>query len=114
MVMMMSFELEGCYIQKVSLAFNVPWRELLKRSEVTMILLFTGYLQLTYMFFFPFYLTVLKFLTILPHVLFFLQLLVSYGDNGTKGALSDDDVLSSAKCQVQYNKLLFIPFNMFV
>jgi SWI/SNF-related matrix-associated actin-dependent regulator of chromatin subfamily A containing DEAD/H box 1 len=64
--------------------------------------------------FFPFYLTVLKFLTILPHVLFFLQLLVSYGDNGTKGALSDDDVLSSAKCQVQYNKLLFIPFNMFV
>jgi hypothetical protein len=54
MVMMMLFELEGCYIQKVSLAFNVPWRELLKRSEVTMILLFTGYLQLTYMFFFSF------------------------------------------------------------
>ncbi|KAJ4746621.1 chromatin remodeling 1 [Rhynchospora pubera] len=27
------------------------------------------------------------------------RLLVSYGDNGTKGALSDEDVLGSAKCQ---------------
>lgn len=29
-----------------------------------------------------------------------LQLLISYGDNGTKGALKDKHVLRSAKCQV--------------
>lgn len=34
-----------------------------------------------------------------------LQLLVSYGDSGTKGALTDEHVLGSAKCQVWFSPI---------
>lgn len=33
---------------------------------------------------------------------FHLQLLISYGDAGTKGALTDEHVFASAKCQVYF------------
>lgn len=33
---------------------------------------------------------------------FHLQLLISYGDVGTKGALTDEHVFASAKCQVYF------------
>lgn len=37
----------------------------------------------------------------------FLQLLISYGDTGTKGALTEAHVLGSAKCQVFFFLYLF-------
>lgn len=108
MVMRMLFESEGCYIQKVFLAFSVPWRELLKRSKAIMILLFTGYLQSSYIILVLFINCTAVSNHTATYVGFFLQLLVSYGDTGTKGALSDEDVLSSAKCEVQLREIIML------
>ena len=40
--------------------------------------------------------------SILIVYLFIVQLLISYGDAGTKGALTDEHVFASAKCQVYF------------